>query len=182
MTDPQPPAYDSRPATYEHSLRVGALMVRVLNEIAERAVQHDLSKTLDPEVSTFDRFRPRLADVRYGSDEYRGFLTDMAPALKHHYANNAHHPEHHSSGIDGMTFVDLIEMLADWKASTELTVDGDLRRSIAINAERFGISTQLQNVMVATAEHFGWITVDNPTPVPMAGTDPPGTPAWIEGA
>jgi hypothetical protein len=37
----------------------------------------------------------------------------MAPALKHHYENNRHHPEHFKNNIDDMNLIDLIEMLCD---------------------------------------------------------------------
>jgi hypothetical protein len=149
--------YDSRPATLQHSLRVGALMVEVLTELMRRSVEHDLSKTEEPEVATFDEFTPKLKGVVYDSEEYRGFLASMAPALGHHYANNRHHPEFHERGVSGMTLADLIEMLADWKASTERTSNGDLRLSIKKNMARFGIDEQLAGVLVNTAEHFGWI-------------------------
>ena len=32
--------------------------------------------------------------LTYGSDEYKACLTEMKPALDHHYAANRHHPEH----------------------------------------------------------------------------------------
>lgn len=189
------PAYDSRADTLLHSLRVGALMVQAVKEIADRAVQHDLSKTQEPELATFDRVGQRLADLTYGTDEYRESLADMRPALEHHYAVNPHHPEHHSSGILGMTLVDLIEMLADWKASTERVTDGDLRASIDINAKRFGYGAELRRILLNTAEHLGWVDPTGSAPaspttagvvdltaMPLGGTDTPVTPAWVTGS
>jgi hypothetical protein len=149
--------YDSRPATLEHSLRVGALMVDVIAELARRSVEHDISKTKDPEVELFDRMTPGLKDLTYGTDEYQAALDELAPALEHHYANNRHHPEHHERGVSGMTLADLVEMLADWKASTERTANGDLRLSVKKNMARFGIDEQLAGILINTAEHFGWI-------------------------
>jgi len=43
----------------------------------------------------------------------------MKPALEHHYALYRHHPEHFQNGIDDMNLIDLVEMFADWKASSE---------------------------------------------------------------
>jgi uncharacterized protein DUF5662 len=160
MTDAdQPAGTDSRAATLLHSLRVGDVMVTMLQEGMRRAVQHDLSKTRPPEVAAFDRQSARLKDLEYGTPAYSNSLVDLGEALEHHYAVNRHHPQHFEQGIDGMTLIDLLEMLADWRAATERMRPGtgDLRTSIAINAQRFGISEQLVNVLLSTAEHFGMI-------------------------
>jgi hypothetical protein len=42
-----------------------------------------------------------------------------------------------------MNLVDLIEMLCDWKAASTRHNDGNLRRSIEVNGDRFGMSPQL---------------------------------------
>ncbi|MER7361912.1 DUF5662 family protein [Nonomuraea wenchangensis] len=151
-------AYDSTADTLKHSLRVGALMGQAINELVDRSVRHDLSKTQPPELEIFNEFTPKLKHSTYGSDEYKGFLAAMGEALQHHYAENRHHPEHFGDrGVNGMTLVDLIEMLADWRAATERHADGDLAKSLEIQRERFGLSDQLVEVLRNTAEHFGWI-------------------------
>lgn len=154
--------YDSRPATLEHSLRVGALMVDIVTELMRRAVEHDLSKTRSPEVELFDQMTPGLKDLTYGTLEYQASLDKLGPALEHHYAHNRHHPQHHERGVDGMTLADLIEMLADWKASTERVANGDLVASIRHNMDRFGIEGQLAGILLNTAEHFGWTSAGAP--------------------
>lgn len=152
------PAYDSTADTLKHSLRVGALMGQAINELVDRSVRHDLSKTQPPELEIFNEFTPKLKHSTYGSDEYKGFLVAMGEALEHHYAHNRHHPEHFGDrGVNGMTLVDLMEMLADWKAATERHDDGDLAKSLEIQKGRFGISDQLLEILRNTAEHFGWI-------------------------
>lgn len=157
MTDTYDDTYDSRPHTYAHILRVQELLAPIAAQVVERGILHDRSKLSDPELATFDEFTPRLKASTYGSDEYKGFLTEMAVGLKHHYAENRHHPEHHEVGIDGMTLVDLIEMLADWKAATERHDDGDLARSLELQRERFGISDQLSLILRNTAMELGWL-------------------------
>lgn len=150
--------YNSTADTLKHSLRVGALMGEAIGELVERSTQHDLSKTQPPELEIFNEFTPKLKHSTYGSEEYKGFLVSMGEALKHHYAHNRHHPEHFGPmGVAGMTLVDLIEMLADWKAATERHDDGDLAKSLEIQRERFGISPQLAQILRNTAAHFGWI-------------------------
>ena len=80
-------------------------------------------------------------------------------SLRHHYAHNRHHPEHFADGVNGMTLVDLVEMLADWKAATERTSPhGDLAESLPINGERYAIAPQLMDILTNTARHFGWLT------------------------
>jgi hypothetical protein len=84
----------------------------------------------------------------------------MGDGLKHHYAHNRHHPEFFGEdGVDGMTLVDVIEMLADWKAATEHHDDGDLAKSREIQQERFGLCDQLVAILSNTAKHFGWLNV-----------------------
>jgi hypothetical protein len=149
--------YDSTADTLRHSLRVGELIGQPIREMIDRSVKHDLSKTEDPELSVFNEFTPKLKDSTYGSDEYKGFLAAMGEGLAHHYAANRHHPEHFTDGIDGMTLVDLLEMLADWKAATERHADGSLDKSLDIQRDRFGIGDQLAQILRNTAEHFGWV-------------------------
>lgn len=158
--------YDSRPETLLHSLRVGALMTDMLTEGMRRAVEHDLSKTRPPELEAFDRVTPILKTLAYGSDAYEESRESIADALDHHYTHNRHHPEHHENGIRGMTLVDLMEMIADWRASTERMAPGtgDLRVSIINNMKRFGYGDDVACILLATAEHFGWLAPagDNP--------------------
>lgn len=149
--------YDSRPETLGHIERVQSLLAEVTDELHHRGVAHDASKLVDPELATFDEYTPKLKASTYGSDEYKAFLAGMGEGLQHHYAHNRHHPEHHPDGIAGMSLVDLVEMLADWKAATERHDDGDLGRSLLIQAERFGISEQLAKVLANTARAMGWL-------------------------
>jgi len=150
--------YDSRADTLKHSMRVGELLVAVIGELADRATHHDVSKTEPPEVEVFDKFTPLLAKSAFGSDEYKSQLREMGEGLRHHYAVNSHHPEHYVNGVNGMTLVDVIEMLADWRAATERNPNGDLGRSMDINRDRFHVDEQLDQIMRNTAVHFGWFT------------------------
>jgi hypothetical protein len=149
--------YDSTADTLKHSLRVGELMGQPVKELVDRSVRHDRSKTEDPELAVFNEFTPKLKDSTYGSAQYKAFLADMKAGLDHHYAENRHHPEHFENGVNGMTLVDLIEMLADWRAATERHADGSLVKSLRIQKERFGISDQLNEILWNTARHFRWL-------------------------
>jgi hypothetical protein len=146
----QPP-HPSLEDTAEHRLRVYHLMLNLAKTLVGRGVVHDFSKTVDPEVSVFDEFTPKLATSTYGSEEYKGFLAAMKPALDHHYAENRHHPEHYPNGVTDMTLVDLLEMVCDWKAASERHITGDVLKSIEINTKRFNVSNQLREILKNTA-------------------------------
>ena len=148
--------YDSRPDTLTHIRRVQALLAEMQANLMQRAIVHDTSKLASPEVEVFDRVTPKLRELTYGSDEYKASLAEMGEALQHHYANNSHHPEHYADGIAGMSLLDLVEMLADWKAATERHADGSIVRSIDQNAGRFGYSDQLQSIFHNTIRELGW--------------------------
>ena len=150
--------YSSIPETQAHALRVAELIDPLAADLDNRAESHDASKTETPEVETFDEFTPKLKDSTYGSDEYKGFLEAMGEGLQHHYANNRHHPEHFDDGIKGMTLVDLIEMLADWKAAGERHANGSMERSLVVQQKRFSIDPQLNRILWNTAEHYGWLS------------------------
>jgi hypothetical protein len=150
--------YDSTPDTLRHSLRVAELMGEPIKELLDRSIRHDLSKTREPERAIYDTFVPPLRAATYGSAEYLTLVDAMGEGLRHHYAHNRHHPEHFANGINDMTLVDLLEMLADWKAATERTSpQGDLATSMTINRDRFAIAPQLMDILVNTARHFGWL-------------------------
>jgi hypothetical protein len=146
--------YDSTSDTLIHIRNVQGKLNAVARELTIRGEKHDSSKLLSPEKEIFDEYTPKLKNSTYGSDEYKSFLIGMGEALKHHYDNNRHHPEHFSNGINGMTLIDLIEMFCDWKAASERHADGDIFKSIEINSKRFNIDGQLKKILINTAEQL----------------------------
>ena len=154
-------AYDSAADTINHIGSVRAKLGKVIRNLNERADRHDRSKLESPEKPIFDRYTPKLKGTTYGSDEYKQYLIEMKVGLDHHYAHNSHHPEHYADGIDGMSLLDVIEMLCDWKAATARHADGDMRQSLLLNARRFGIGDQLARILSNTAYELGWIEDDS---------------------
>ena len=140
--------------TMRHIQTVGRYINLVIRELLERAEDHDESKLHHPEVEAFAEHTENLAGSTYNSHEYNGRKELMKHALTHHYAKNRHHPEHHFSGVNDMTLVDLVEMFCDWKAATLRHHDGNLLKSIEINAARFKLSPQLQQIFENTAKMF----------------------------
>ena len=150
--------YDSTKDTLKHIKRVGFYIKNCIKELSERMKSHDQDKIHNSvEKSLFDEFTPKLKDCTYGSDEYKSFLESLKPALDIHYENNRHHPEHFTNGINGMNLIDLLEMICDWKASSERHADGDILKSIEINQKRFGYSDDLKNILINTAIFLKWI-------------------------
>lgn len=78
-------------------------------------------------------------------------------AVAHHYAENSHHPEHYQAGVAGMSLLDLIEMVCDWKAAGEASPNGDFARSLELNRERFNLSPELVAILENTGREMGWI-------------------------
>lgn len=144
--------------TLKHIRRVSELLGSLAADLIRRAAVHDATKLESPEAEVFEEYTARLKGSTYGSDEYRSFLKGMKPALDHHYAHNPHHPEHYPEGIRGMSLLDLVEMIVDWKAAGERHADGSIARSIEINQKRFGYSDELAAIFRNTAKALGWIT------------------------
>jgi hypothetical protein len=150
------PIYDSAPETEKHIEQVQKLLFDVLVKIGKASSLHDASKLGPPEKECYDLYTPILREMSYGSDEYKRTLENMGHALAHHYRVNRHHPEHFENGISGMTLIDLLEMLADWKAATLRHDDGDIMKSLEINRERFGITEQLAQILQNTVAFMNW--------------------------
>ena len=148
--------YDSTNDTMEHIRTVQRYMGFFSDMLDGRAMGHDSSKLEEPEKSTYDEFTPKLRGLTYGSDEYKACLVAMGPALQNHYSANSHHPEHYTDGINGMSLLDLVEMLSDWKAASLRHADGNILASLEINHARFKLSDQLYHILKNTVEQMGW--------------------------
>lgn len=137
--------------TQKHIENVRKYIRFIIDKIDIRGVKHDASKLETPEVELFAEHTLQLSNLSYGSDEYKDSLEKLKPALEHHYAANRHHPEHFVNGVNDMTLIDIIEMFCDWKASTLRHNDGNLLKSIELNAERFNMDGQLKEILMNTA-------------------------------
>lgn len=146
--------YDSTNDTKEHINRVIKYVNLITSILAQRAIWHDHSKLSDPELTIFNEVTPRLKGLTYGSPEYKEQLDQMSEALKHHYQDNSHHPEHYKHGIREMTLIDIVEMFCDWCAATERHADGDIFRSIEHNTSRFQLGEVLSDIFTNTARDY----------------------------
>lgn len=143
---------ECRVETQKHIEKVRKYLRFFTDKLTTRGVNHDASKLESPEVELFAEHTESLSETVYDSDEYKEHLAALKPALDHHYAQYRHHPEHFPNGIEGMNLIDIMEMFADWKASSERNKNGNLLTSIELNAKRFNISDQLKQILLNTAK------------------------------
>ncbi len=133
-----------------HKIQVMRFIVKTCWSLLKRAFKHDLSKYSKYEAPYFAS-APELKSFFYGSQEYKKMLQDTPQfdaAIKHHYANNSHHPQFYSGGIQDMELLDIIEMLCDWKASTLRNKEGDIQKSISLNQDRFEYDNNLKKKFI----------------------------------
>lgn len=143
---------ECRVETQKHIEKVRKYIRFFTDKLTTRGVEHDATKLETPEVELFAEHTEQLAQLNYGSEEYKTALAALKPALDHHYGVYRHHPEHFPNGINDMNLIDLVEMMADWKASSERHNNGNILKSIEINSKRFGISNQLTQILLNTAK------------------------------
>ena len=140
--------------TRQHIRYVAKNLHIIVKHLLDRADNHDKSKLSSPEVEIFTQVTANLSKLTYGSEEYEKQLADMKPALDHHYANNRHHSSHFRHGVKDMNLVDIIEMFCDWQAAGKRHADGNLRKSIEVNAKKYNISPQLVSIFENSMELF----------------------------
>jgi len=164
------PPYDSTQDNSEHIFTVQEYMARFTENLFNRAYWHDESKLVEPEKSGFDAHIPKLKTLKFGSPEYEQGKKDLGATLLHHYEHNSHHPEFYAItdgvldedivkiglAISRMSLADICEMLVDWKAASLRMKDGDIYKSITINAKKFGIGNQLKQILINTAKEMGY--------------------------
>lgn len=100
-----------------------------------------------------EHFQPVIDDE---IDEMKAYLENLRvedPAYKwiQSYCNER------ESRLNGMTLLDVIEMVADWKAAGMRHANGNFAESLEINWKRFKISDQLQEIIINTAQELGWL-------------------------
>lgn len=150
--------HDSTADTLAHIARVRDLLERPCNDLAIRAAHHDESKLVEPEKSGYDALGELIQGKTYGTPGYSAVMQDprVKPAIDHHVTTNRHHPQYHADGVNDMTLLDLLEMLADWKAASERSTGVALSESLALTCQRWDISPQLEAILRNTCEAFGW--------------------------
>jgi hypothetical protein len=146
---------DSRPETQKHIDTVNENGRKFCDKLMERLGRHDASKLVAPEHKYFDKGTPELEKSTYGEKSYDDAKGKIKEGLKHHYANNDHHPEHFGEeGISGMNLYQLVEMWLDWTAAVRRHADGNIFNSIMVNRFKrpeFHMDDQIFKIFLNTA-------------------------------
>jgi hypothetical protein len=138
-------AYDCTDDVLEHKEKVVYWMRRFWTLLEGRSKYHDDSKLKNPtEKAMFDRWVPELKARTLGSPEYKEALEQMGEGLRMHYEANRHHPEHFKNGVDDMTLIDIVEMVADWMAAAQAK---NVHVDLDYLANRFHLSEQLVKII-----------------------------------
>lgn len=141
--------------TYKHTKRVRHFLDTFIIDIIKRGQKHDESKFEDPELSMFSEHTFIYKNIEFGTDDYKKLMDEVKVAINHHHSKNRHHPEYWPNGVDDMTLVDLIEMIADWRAAVEKNKNGNINKSLEINCAKYNISPQLKKIFENTIkEHL----------------------------
>jgi hypothetical protein len=95
-----------------HLAFVRDTLASVGHALERRAIRHDASKMLDDEFAGFSRINAAARVHRFGSPEYADGMRRERETIEAHFRRNSHHPEFHA-----MTFLDVIEMVCDWRGA-----------------------------------------------------------------
>jgi hypothetical protein len=130
--------------------------MQFVSDLQERAMVHDDSKFGADEFPIYASMMDEFAANPFGTTGYFRAKDAIKDATARHFKANRHHPEHFENGVDGMTLVDILEMLADWKAATlnHPEKPGCMIRSLDYGVKKYHISPQLATILLNTIRHY----------------------------
>jgi len=143
----------------KHKEDVKKRMLFLAKEIIKRAETHDDSKLREPEISWLIQM-DKEPYAEYGTPEYYKKMEKWKKFFDHHYSNNPHHPGYyeHLGGINGMTIVDLIEMMCDITSYCQKLHTCKASEIIYEQKERFNISEDIIQILINTLNYYyTWI-------------------------
>lgn len=110
-----------------HRAHVAEGLRVVVAALEARSHIHDLSKLSDDEFGSYCRINAGVrAGAKHGTPEYSALIDSERENVNAHFARNRHHPEHipeacRAAGLlatsERMSFIDVIEMVVDWRAA-----------------------------------------------------------------
>lgn len=157
--------------TLVHIGEVREALGEVTHDLQQRGVAHDRTKLQEPEFSVFCSTRPEFKKANYGTPEYAAVVKKANVAVDHHYANNRHHTAFHANGIEDMNLLDVLEMLADWKAAARRSPDLTFKDSLPRAFSKYRIDPIMQRMIVNTLEYLGWLPSDLDSAVQKQGRE-----------
>jgi hypothetical protein len=163
--------FDSAQDTHEHRGKVRDMLNLPIHNLLRRGAVHDLSRFDPEEKPIYDAVLPELRSATPGTPEHSAIQGRLAPALRHHYSVNSHHPEYYSNGVSGMTLLDMIEMLCDLKAATMRPGSRTLAHALELAIKKHKISQEVAGILRHTAVEFFWTTFEELTDVQKSLVD-----------
>ena len=125
-----------------------------IGKLKERRDLHDISKFQEDEFDGFAELDSKEVFKKYGTDEY-GVIIKENKGINLHYSRNSHHPEHFITGAEGftgfseiehMSFLDILEMVIDWKSACE-TYGTSFEESLEFSIKRFRPSEKTEHMI-----------------------------------
>lgn len=141
--------------TIDHIRKVQTYLMQLVIELHSRALLHDSSKLMPPELEGYAGLSDAVRGLKYGTEEYRAAFAPFKSIIQHHYEANDHHPEHFAGGVSEMNLLQIVEMVADWKAAS-MRNSKTLTETLDASFQRFGIDAQLAAVIRNTATFLDW--------------------------
>ena len=143
--------------TITHISEVQENLAEIRADLEKRGIAHDRSKFTAEEFDSFVKTRPKFKKANYGSREYQECVDQIKPAIDHHYNNNRHHTGFHEKGFQDMNLLDILEMLADWKAASRRSPDLTFEDSLPKAFKKYHIPENMQKHIIATLKYLKWI-------------------------
>jgi hypothetical protein len=140
-----------------HKSKVKRLVDTIIADLSLRGIVHDNSKFDKDELLLNIKYGKKSMACKFGSKKYLYYREKSKRASESHYKKkkNRHHPEHFKDGINGMTLVDIMEMVLDWRAATENhRVPTSLNVSIEMARKKYSIDDQLVKIIYNTAKYY----------------------------
>jgi len=128
----------------EHRQKVFNALDNFASAIDNRAVTHDVTR-YDP------------SEIGLGEPEES---PAYKMALEQHLTRNSYYPSFYEGGFDEMTMLDMLEFLAEIKASSE-EAGIDFLESLDDMKDNFSISESNYKLLLRTAEDLGWTQAQN---------------------
>lgn len=122
-----------------HKFWVFVYLLKVCFILLRRGMVHDLSKFGKDEFSILVENIHFFRTIPYATNDYEKYIKTIYSATEHHYGKNSHHPQHYGN-IEEMGFLDLVEMLCDWKAATRKCRHDNIEKSMEYNKNKFHFS------------------------------------------
>jgi hypothetical protein len=134
----------------KHRYYVSFFLMKLIEDLFLRSNVHDVSKHSDEE---FEGFRKSIYYLKgpWGQENRPPeILEQLNESLQIHYKRNDHHPEHFENGMEDMDLVQLLELIADWRAAMIGQDNHDIDETIATGQERFGYPDFMAKILKNT--------------------------------